>query len=296
LAEAKARVATAEQLKNEAEAGAARASAECDQARRELVRAEKLIETGDISRQEFERIRNVNQTCKEQLEAVKFRARAAASEVEVAQSALIAAERAGQSGEATKVLVRAPVNGRVLRVPEESERVVQAGTPLVELSSPSLEIVIDLLSADAVKVKPGALVIIEGWGGDRPLQARVRMIEPSAFTKISALGIEEQRVNIIADFIDPAVPLGDGYRIEAKIIIWETQETLKTPSSALFRKGDSWCVFVVENGIIHLREIETGHRNAYEAEVLKGLKEKDSVVLHPSNQLSDGIRVTDNSR
>jgi HlyD family secretion protein len=291
-AEARARVASAEQLKNEAEANTSRIASQCEQGKRDLHRAETLSETGDISRQEFERIRNDDQVCRQQLEAAKFRTRATAADVELARAALIAVDRAGQSGTTTPVLVRATVAGRVLRIAEESERVVQAGTPLIELSNPSLEIVVDLLSQDAVKVAPGAPVIIEGWGGDHSLPARVRLIEPSAFTKVSALGVEEQRVNLIADFLDPSVPLGDAYRIEAKIVLWEKQEILKVPISALFREGDAWRVFVVENGIARSRPVEVDHRNALEAEIIKGLREGETVIVHPPNALREGLRVS----
>ena len=292
LAEAKARVATAEQLKQEADAVVEHARADCEQAQRELARAEKLIETGDVSRQDFERVRNAALTCQQQIEAAKYRARAAASEVEVAKTALIAVGRAGQSGSSATVLVRAPVNGRVLRVAEENERVVMAGAPLVELSNPSLEVVIEVLSVDAVKVKPGMPVMIEGWGGEQDLEARVRMVEPSAFTKISALGVEEQRVNVIADFIEPGAPLGDGYRVEARIVIWETNGALKAPLSALFRSGQRWNAFVVENGLAKRREVETGRRADFEVEVLNGLREGESVIAHPSNLVADGVRVS----
>ena len=291
VAEARARVSAAEQLKNEAEAGVAHVRADCEQAQREAQRAERLIETGDISRQEFERLRNAGQTCRQQLEAAHFKARAAAAEVDVARAALIAIEQAGQSGKAATVFVHAPVSGRVLRVIEESERVITAGAPLIEISNQTLEIVIDVLSADAVKVKPGAQVLIEGWGGEQPLQARVRLIEPSAFTKVSALGIEEQRVNVIADFTDAAVPLGDGYRVEARIVTWEANDALKVPLSALFRQGRDWNVFVIKNGLAERRTIETGHRSAFEAEVLKGLQADEQVIVHPASQISDGVRV-----
>ncbi len=292
LAEAKARVAAAEQLRHEAGAVVERARADCEQAGRELARAEKLIETGDVSSQDFERIRNAALTCQRQIEAAKYRASAAASEVEVAKAALIAVERAGQSGGAATVLVRAPVSGRVLRVIEESERVAPAGAPLVELSNPSLEIVIEVLSVDAVKVKPGMPALIEGWGGEQALEARVRLVEPSAFTKISALGVEEQRVNVIADFIEPETPLGDGYRVEARIVIWETNEALKAPLNALFRSGQKWNAFVVENGLAKRRKVEAGHHADFEVEVLSGLREGESVIAHPSNLVADGVRVS----
>jgi HlyD family secretion protein len=291
LAEAQARVAAAEQLKHEAGVVVERARADCGQARRELERAEKLIETGDVSRQDFERVRNAALACQHQIEAANYRARAAASEVEVAKAALIAVERAGQSGASATVLVRAPASGRVLRVVEESERVVMAGAPLVEMGNPSLEIAIEVLSVDAVKVKPEMPVLIEGWGSEQALEARVRLVEPSAFTKISALGVEEQRVNVIADFIEPAAPLGDSYRVEARIAIWEMNEVLKAPLSALFRSGQRWNVFVVENGLAKLREVETGHRADFEVEILNGLREGEIVIVHPSNLVADGVRV-----
>jgi HlyD family secretion protein len=292
LAETKARVTTAEQLKHEADAVVEHARADCEQAGRERARVEKLIETGDVSRQDFERVRNATLTCQQQIEAAKYRARAAASEVEVAKAALIAVERAGQSGASATVFVRAPVSGRALRVVEESERVVTAGAPLVELSNPSLEVVIEVLSVDAVKVKPGMSVMIEGWGGEQALEARVRLVEPSAFTKISALGVEEQRVNVIADFIEPDTPLGDGYRVESQIVIWETNGRLKAPLSALFRSGQRWNAFVVENGLAKRREVETGHRADFEVEVLSGLQEDEIVISHPSNLVADGVRVS----
>lgn len=291
LAEAKARVAASEQLKYEAETGIANARANYEQARREQERATKLVESGDISRQEFERVRNAEVTCQQQLEAAQYRARAAAADVEVAKAALLTVERAGPSGQTATVLVRAPVGGRVLRVAEESERVVMAGTPLVELSQPALEIVLDVLSSEAVKIQPGASVWIEGWGGAQALTARVRMLEPQGFTKISALGIEEQRVNVIADFTEAKAPLGDGYRVEARIVIWETKDTMKVPLSALFRTGEKWNVYVVERGMARKRQVETGHRTALEMEILHGLGEGEAVIIHPSNLISDGVRV-----
>jgi HlyD family secretion protein len=169
---------------------------------------------------------------------------------------------------------------------------VPFGTPIVVLSNPrKIEIVVDVLSTDAVKVKPGAAVIIENWGGAAPLRARVRTVEPYGFTKVSALGIEEQRANVIADFVDPPDGLGDGYRVDARIIIWESPNVLKIPASALFRVGQVWNVFVIEDGRTRLRPVEVGRRNASEAEITKGLEEAAEVVLHPANDLKDGARV-----
>lgn len=188
-------------------------------------------------------------------------------------------------------VVRSPVNGRVLRVLEENERVVTAGTPLLEMSNTSkVEVVADVLSTDAVKIRSGTAVLVEGWGGDKPLKARVRLVEPSAFTKVSALGVEEQRVNVVADFADAFVPLGDGYRVEVRFVTWEG-EALKVPSGALFRRGDVWSVFLVEGGRAVCRDVETGQRNESEVEITDGLAEGVLVVLHPPSELEDGARV-----
>jgi HlyD family secretion protein len=164
--------------------------------------------------------------------------------------------------------------------------------PLLELSNPSnLEIVIELLSTDAVKVVPGAAVFIENWGGPKALEGRVKLIEPSAFTKISALGIEEQRVNVVVDLLDVGTTLGDGYRIEGRVVIWETTDAMRVPVSALFRRGESWSLFRVENGVAQVRDVEIGHLTSSEAEVKSGLEEGAAVVTHPSRDLSDGTRV-----
>lgn len=181
---------------------------------------------------------------------------------------------------------------RILRILEPSEHVLTAGTPVVSLSNPSkIEVVIDLLSSDAVKVKPGAAVSIEGWGGPKALRARVRMVEPYGFTKVSALGIEEQRVNVIADFLDPPAGLGDGYRINARIVIWESPDVLIAPGSALFRDGDRWSVFVVEAGRASRKSVEVGHRTALETEIMRGLNPGEVVILHPPNDLKEGAAV-----
>ena len=188
--------------------------------------------------------------------------------------------------------VRSPVAGHVLRVHEESERIVAAGTPLLEVGDPGdIEVVVDVLSADAVRIRPGAPVAIEDWGGEQPLEARVRLVEPSGFTKVSALGVEEQRVNVVADFVDGPGALGDGYRVEARVVVWEAPDVVRVPGSALFRRGDAWHVFVVERGTARLRRVEVGHRGSFEAELLAGLEPGERVVLHPSDRVQDGVRV-----
>jgi HlyD family secretion protein len=192
--------------------------------------------------------------------------------------------------------VYSPIDGRVLRVFQESAAVVMPGTPLVEVGDPTgdLEVEIDVLSRDAVKVHPGDAVLLEHWGGEAPLRGRVRVVEPSGFTKISTLGVEEQRVWVIVDFVDPLdkrPTLGDAYRVEARIIIDEARDVLKVPTSALFRVGPDPAVFLVKNRVAHQTIVKVGRQNGLEAEILQGLKEGDVVVLHPSDQIQDGVKV-----
>lgn len=285
-----ARIAAAEALADEAGERARRVEAEYEQAGRERERMESLAEEGLVSKQEAEQAQVVETTKAKELEAARFRARSAEADVRAARAALLAME--GPGSESATIPIRSPVEGRVLRIPERSERIVEAGEPLITIGDPRrLEVVIDLLSTEAVKVRPGMPVLLEGWGGSRTLRARVRVVEPYGFTKVSALGVEEQRVNVIADFLDPAGPLGDAYRVEARIVTWAGDEVLKVPVSALFRYGDSWAVFTVEKGRARRHEVEVGHRGALEAEIVKGLEQGDIVIRHPSNELEDGTRV-----
>lgn len=188
------------------------------------------------------------------------------------------------------------MRGRVLRIPEKSERVVAAGTPLLELGDPTrLEIVVDLLSEDAVKVHSGDRMLVGDWGGDHPLEAHVRNVEPSGFTKVSALGVEEQRVNAIADLDETPPQLGDGYRVETQIVLWEGV-VLKVPASALFQDGEQWRVFVVRDGRARSQIVQIDHRNPFEAGISGGLAAGDLVVRHPTDKLTDGARVAARSR
>ncbi len=178
---------------------------------------------------------------------------------------------------------------------QESSAVVMPGTALVELGDPSdLEVEIDVLSRDAVKMHPGDLALLEHWGGSAPLKGRVRVVEPSGFTKISTLGVEEQRVWVIVDLVEPPEQrptLGDGFRVEARIVIDEAQNVLRIPTSALFREGEDPAVFLVQNGIAHKHKVTVGRQNGLEAEIAKGLSEGDEIVLHPSDQIEDGVKV-----
>ncbi len=204
------------------------------------------------------------------------------------------AETSVQAEACECVSITAPVNGQILNIIHESEGVVQAGEPLIEIGDPyDLEIVADFLSADAVQIEPGQDVIIEEWGGE-PLSGRVRRVEPAGFTKVSALGIEEQRVNVIIDFDDQAIgrrQLSHGYRVEARIILWQADEALTLPLTALFRDGERWAVFAEEDGQARLRKVEVGRRNGLEAEITGGLKEGARVILHPSDEVTEGVQI-----
>ena len=255
----------------------------------ELKRNEKLRADGTISPQE--------------LEAVQWRETSAARELAAAESALRQTEAeladfrtsGDASASADPVEVKSPVTGRVLRVHEESERTVTVGTPLLELGDPTdLEVVIELLSRDGAALAPGAKVELEQWGGSHLLEARVRLVEPAAFTKVSALGVEEQRVNVIADLVTPPAAranLGDQFRVEARIVTWETSDTLKVPAGAVFRRHDQWEALVLETGRARLRKVTVGPSSGTETQVLEGLKEGDEVILYPGDRVRDGQRV-----
>lgn len=195
------------------------------------------------------------------------------------------------------ISLKAPVTGRVFRVLQKSEAVVAAGTPILEIGNPGdLEIAADLLSTDAVKVQPGAKAWITDWGGPKELEARVRLIEPSGFTKFSALGVEEQRVRVILDIVEPRetwTQLGDGFRVNVRIAIWETDDAIHVPLGALFRVGQSWTSYVVRDGRAVLTPVEIGQVNGRDAQVTGGLNLGDQVVLHPSDRIGDGTRIVE---
>ncbi|MFZ5524992.1 MAG: efflux RND transporter periplasmic adaptor subunit [Pseudomonadota bacterium] len=283
-----ARVAAAQSQQREAEELVRHAQEDLEQARRESKRVERLVKDGFMSGQAAEQARNAEITIANEVEAARFRAKSAAAEVRLAESGLIAV----QGGKGALFKVRSPVAGRILRIPDASERVVAAGTPLLTVGDMSkLEIVIELLSSEAVKVKPGMTVILDGWGGSQSLKAKVQRVEPYAYTKVSALGIEEKRTNVVADFVDAPQALGDGYRVNAHIVVWTADQVNKVPASALFRCDEGWCTFVVEDGRAKRRVVKTGHSNAQEAEVLEGLAPGERVIRHPANQIEEGARV-----
>jgi HlyD family secretion protein len=198
------------------------------------------------------------------------------------------------------ISLKAPVTGRVFRVLQKSESVVTAGTPILEIGNPrDIEIAADMLSTDAVKVTPGAAAWVTDWGGPRELAARVRLVEPSGFTKFSALGVEEQRVKVVLDIVEPRetwAELGDGFRVNVRIAIWDSADEIRVPLGAVFRVGQSWAAFVVRNGRASLTPVSIGQVNGRDAQVISGLKEGDRVILHPSDRISDGGSVSERPR
>lgn len=286
-----ARIAAAEAQQQQSEERVRHAEADHAQTRRERDRIEALRRRGFVSEQEVEQARVLETTARNEFDAARSLVRGAIADVATARAALLAID-AGKPGAPPAVALRAPVAGKVLRIAESSERVVAPGTPLITLGDPAaLEVVVDVLSSEAVKITPGMPVVLEGWGGDHPLQARVRVVEPYGFTKVSALGVDEQRVNVVADLVDPPGRLGDGYRVDARIVLWSAGAVLTVPASAVFRRGDGWGTFVVENGRARRRDVTVGHRGALDVEVLDGVREGEAVVRHPSNDVDDGVRV-----
>jgi HlyD family secretion protein len=261
---------------------------------RDFARADSLAGRGFVPQASLDRARAARDRDRAALDMALRSADATAHSLESARAALLVSGTTEKGSGA--VSITSPVRGFVLRVPQESERTVVAGTPLVEIGDPKqIEMVTDLLSSDAVRVKAGAPVVIEDWGGEHPLRGRVRLVEPYAFTKISALGVEEQRVNVVIDFTEPLeaiARLGHGYRATVRIVTWSAPGALKVPVSALFRAGAQWSVFTVDRERrARLRKVAIGHMNDQEAEVLGGLNAGEKVLLHPSDKVGDGVKV-----
>ncbi|MCY4596640.1 MAG: HlyD family efflux transporter periplasmic adaptor subunit [Bryobacterales bacterium] len=299
LAEAEANVKTSEAAVNRTRVDLSRALAEEEHATSELRRYQRLHQDGLLADDRMEAVRLRKQTADETVRAAESSIAVAQAELERSRTALIRVDAARHEQRA--IDLKSPINGVVLRRLRESTSVVPAGEPLLEIADPEkLEIVSDMLSTDAVRIRPGHQVLIEQWGGDRTLTGRVRKVEPFGFTKISALGVEEQRVNVIVDFEDVREAweaLGDGYRVEIRVVIWEEDDVLKIPSSSLFRHGEKWAVYTVDSlSLATLQEVEVGQRNAREAQVLKGLAEGDQVIAYPNDQIEAGVEVTPRGR
>jgi HlyD family secretion protein len=297
-AEARANVDAAAAARTHAEAQVRRAQAELDFARAEYERIRALARSHTVSENELDSAQRRARTSEAALAEAQAERKVRESEYQVARARLLAPGAARQRvADCDCVSVYSPVSGQVLRIVNESEGVVASGTPLVEVGNPGLlEVVVDLLSADAVRVEAGQRVIIEAWGGDQPLDGVVQRVEPFGFTKVSALGIEEQRVNVVIDITSPRERwerLGHGYRVEPRIVLWESSDVLRVPLSALFRQGDKWAVFVEQGGRAELREVEIGQGNGLQAEVRTGLEAGERVALHPADRVSPGVRLAE---
>ena len=296
MAEAKANVDAAGAARKFAEAQERRMQAELEFAQSELHRLRALASRQSISQNELDAAERRAKTATAAVAEAQAAMRMRASEYQQARARLLnpaEAKRAVQDCDC--VLVRSPVAGSVLRVLQESEASIAAGTPILEIGDPrNLEIKVDLLSEEAVRVRPGQRVVIDSWGGSAPLRATVRRIEPYGYTKVSALGIEEQRVNVIIDLLEPYETwrrLGHGYRVEPRIVVWESQDAIRVPLSALFRQQGDWAVFVEKEGRAVLRKVQIDHQNGSQVQIVKGLDVGERVVLHPNERIADGSRI-----
>jgi len=289
VATARADLAAAQARQRQTEAAQAEAASNLELANSELARRSGLYVRGFISAEAREAYAQAAQAADARLDLAQAMLAAAAADVQSAGSRLLGAGSGPSEG---AIEIRAPVSGLVLKVYEESERVVAAGNPLFDLSKGrALELVIDVLTQDAVNVKSGNPIRMTGWGGSDTLTGRVRHVEPGAFTKVSALGVEEQRVNVIGDLADAPDSLGAGYRIEAAIVTWSADDVLVVPTGALFRRANAWSAFVVSEGRARMRTLEIGQRNAELAEVEAGIQPGEKVIIYPSGLIIDGVRV-----
>lgn len=291
-AEAEARIAAAESGVSATEQRANAAASNASLAQKELQRARALHLTGHVSAAAEDRAASEAERSAAELRSAQFAVATARHELVAARTAL---KYAASGGSAEPVAVRAPVAGRVLKIPRKSEGAVAAGQPLIEIGDPrALEVEVDVLSADAVRIHPGTRVVFERWGGEGMLEGAVRVIEPAGFTKVSALGVEEQRAWVIVAFTSPPAQwqrLGDGYRVEASFILWEADDVLQIPASALFRDGNGWAAFAVEQGKAVKRRIEIGQRNGLSAQVVSGIDAGAQVIVHPDDRVREGVSV-----
>ncbi len=283
--------ATAAAARDKARAAAVQA----ELARQELARADSLRRSKFVSEQAVDKARSEFDRSQAAKSAADHDVSAAQFDLERARAVLAYANPLQGRAPTDTLAVCTPVAANVLKVVHESEGTVQAGAPLLEVGSPeSLEVEVEVLSSNAVRIAPGARVLFDRWGGDKALEGRVRVVEPTGFTKVSALGVEEQRVRVIADFASPRADwqrVGDGYRIEARFVVWESADVLQVPASALFRHDGGWAVFVADGGRARLRPIEVGQRSGLHVQVLSGLDVGTPVIAHPDDTISDGARV-----
>ncbi len=293
-AEAEARVKASEASKMQRDTQVERARAALDLAQKELVRAKELKKSGAIATKEWDTAENQVNVLTRELNTAEFGLQVADFELAQAKAALTQVQTpATENSDPLKIV--APVNGYVLNVFEESARMLTAGTQIMEVGDTNdMEAEIELLSSDAVGVQPGADVSIEEWGGDAPLRGKVAIVEPGGYTKVSSLGVEEQRVKVRVDFIDslpPGTKMGDRFRVEARIVTWHGDNVLQIPTGALFRRGGDWMTFLFDGGTARQTKVEIAHNNGVAAEVRSGVKDGQRVILHPPDAVSDGAAV-----
>lgn len=262
-------------------------------AAQELSRREELFSNKLASAEEVEAYRQLLSAEQARQRSAMARLAAAAAEIDTARSFLLGVNSPGDGDDDSIVTVLAPVDGTIYQVFEENERVITPGTLLFEISNrDELEVVADILTQDAIAIEPGDTVYVSGWGGDRTINALVRKIEPEAFTKVSALGVEEQRVNVIIDLINPPPNLGAEYRVTTQIVTWQANEVLTIPSSAIFQRSNGWNTFVVENDTVQARAILIGARGREFTRIIGGVREGEQVILYPSDLISEGAVVS----
>jgi HlyD family secretion protein len=295
-AQAKADIQTADSALTLAQAEVNQAHAELDFAISELRRMRELRVQNSVSERELDNAERAYKTRRAALATAQAGFQMRVYELERNKALLLSPSTSQEArGNCECIDITTPVNGRILKILNKNEGVVSAGTPLLEIGDPQdLEIVVELLSFDAVKVQPGQRVLIKNWGGTKPLEGRVNHIEPIGFLKISALGIEEQRVNVIVDLqsnFKRWARLGHGYQVDVEIVLWEGEKILNLPLTALFREKQDWAVFAIEDDIVQKRLVKIGQRNGFNAQILSGMQEGDWFVLHPNDQISDGVKV-----
>lgn len=296
--EAEDRVGAAEAELRRAVEALAHARTALAQEKVDLARASKLASDGIVAHADLDKAELAVDLRTREVAAGEFEVHVAEHRLDLART-LLARLRdptrdSGGAGEPWEI--RSPVRGVVLRVLQESESVVAAGAQLVEIADPGdLEVVVDLLTEDAARVAPGARVALERWGGEAPLEGRVRLVEPSGFTKLSALGVEEQRVNVVVDVVSPRESwsnLGDGFRVDVRVVVAEDDDALVAPASALFRDGSGWASWVVVDGRATRRTVEVTRRGTRVAEISSGLSPGDAVIVYPGDAVAEGVRVT----
>ena len=291
-AAAQAAVLAAESVLGSAEENLRAAVADAEFARSKFERTQKLYEGGFVPQNTLDQATSDAKRTEANRLSAEASVKTALHELEKARAALA---YSGTGDRKRAVAVRTPVAGKVLKVWKESAGVVSPGEPILDIGDPArIEVKVEVLSADAVKLGPGTPVLFDRWGGDGPLAGVVKVVEPSGFTKISSLGVEEQRVNVIADITTPygkRPGVGDGFRVDARFVLWEGTDVLRFPASALFRKGEAWAVFVVRNGRAREQPVTVGHTNGLFSEALSGLSEGDKVIAHPDESIRDGTRV-----